>query len=153
MVDGTQQTFVISPNGLTNNGLPTDSSGGWISDTKFEAVIEGKEFTADVIKHGFIVTVFSETGYLKLVIDDPLYQAAGVVNDDGSLFAHMPGGVVAVHVEDGVDVKVGSRLMVIEAMKVEHTIRAPFDGKVLSVNFAVGDRVTEGAELVFLGPG
>ncbi len=38
--------------------------------------------------------------------------------------------------------------MILEAMKMEHTISAPVDGVVDHVNFAVGDQVAEGAELL-----
>ena len=41
-------------------------------------------------------------------------------------------------------------MMVIEAMKMEHTIAAPRDGLVAAVNFAAGDLVEEGAELIAL---
>jgi 3-methylcrotonyl-CoA carboxylase alpha subunit len=44
----------------------------------------------------------------------------------------------------------GAPLVVLEAMKMEHTIVAPARGIVVAVNFAVGDRVTEGADLVDL---
>ena len=42
----------------------------------------------------------------------------------------------------------GAALVVLEAMKMEHTIAAPAAGVVVAVNFAVGDRVAEGADLV-----
>jgi 3-methylcrotonyl-CoA carboxylase alpha subunit len=45
----------------------------------------------------------------------------------------------------------GAPLMILEAMKMEHTITAPAAGVVAAVNFAVGDRVKEGADLVDLG--
>ena len=60
--------------------------------------------------------------------------------------------VVAVHVEDGALVAAGTPMMAVEAMKVEHTIRAPSDGRVTDVKFAVGDRVSEGQELVSFDP-
>ena len=87
-----------------------------------------------------------------LTIDDPLIAEAGGAADSGSLFAHMPGVVVSVFVGDGAEVTKGTPLLAVEAMKVEHTIRAPFDGTVTSVNFASGDRVMEGAELVSFSP-
>ena len=62
--------------------------------------------------------------------------------------APMPGVVVAVSVAAGAEVVRGAALMVIEAMKVEHTIRAPSDGTVDEVLYAVGDAVEEGAALV-----
>ncbi len=60
----------------------------------------------------------------------------------------MPGQVVAVAVKAGDVVTRGTRLMVIEAMKMEHTIMAPGDGTVTSIRFAVGDKVGEGEELI-----
>ena len=60
----------------------------------------------------------------------------------------MPGVVVAVAVTAGAEVVRGQPLMVVEAMKVEHTIRAPADGTVDEVLYVVGDAVDEGAALV-----
>jgi 3-methylcrotonyl-CoA carboxylase alpha subunit len=60
----------------------------------------------------------------------------------------MPGKVVAVRSEAGARVKRGAPLLVLEAMKMEHTIAAPADGVVESIRFRAGDQVDEGAELV-----
>jgi len=62
----------------------------------------------------------------------------------------LPGRVIAVHVEPGDRVADGSVLMVIEAMKMEHTITAHADAVVAAVRFAVGDRVDAGELLVVL---
>ena len=62
----------------------------------------------------------------------------------------MSGTVVAVHVSIGDRVARGAPLIVLEAMKMEHTIAAPAPGIVTAINFAVGDRVPEGADLVDL---
>jgi 3-methylcrotonyl-CoA carboxylase alpha subunit len=60
----------------------------------------------------------------------------------------MSGTVVAVMVKSGDRVAKGAPLIVLEAMKMEHTIVAPSDGVVNVVNFRIGDRVGEGADLV-----
>jgi 3-methylcrotonyl-CoA carboxylase alpha subunit len=60
----------------------------------------------------------------------------------------MSGTVVAVMVAVGDAVDKGAALIVLEAMKMEHTIVAPASGRVAAVHFAVGDRVGEGADLV-----
>ena len=57
---------------------------------------------------------------------------------------------VAVNVLDRQAVAAGDVLMVIEAMKMEHTITAPADGVVKEVHFAAGEQVLEGAELITL---
>lgn len=66
----------------------------------------------------------------------------------GKLTAPMPGKVIAVHVKPGSRVKVGDPLLVVEAMKMEHTITAPFDGEVSEINYAQGEQVSEGDQLI-----
>ena len=59
----------------------------------------------------------------------------------------MSGTVVAVHVQPGSEVKVGSAVITMEAMKMEHTLRAPADGTVTALLAAVGEQVSEGTLL------
>jgi biotin carboxyl carrier protein len=66
------------------------------------------------------------------------------------LEAPMPGRVIAVHVAPGEQVTRGQELLVIEAMKMENSVRAPRDGVVASVAATVGDMVGPGAVLVEL---
>lgn len=66
----------------------------------------------------------------------------------GKLTAPMPGKVIAIHVKPGSKVKVGDPLLVVEAMKMEHTITAPFDGEVFEINYAQGEQVNEGDQLI-----
>ena len=60
----------------------------------------------------------------------------------------MPGKVIALLAEPGAAVEKGAPLLVLEAMKMEHTISAPRKGVVKAFHFAAGDQVTDGAELV-----
>jgi 3-methylcrotonyl-CoA carboxylase alpha subunit len=60
----------------------------------------------------------------------------------------MPGRVLAVLVEPGARVRRGEPLLVLEAMKMEHTIAAPADGVVKAVHFQAGQQVEEGARLM-----
>jgi 3-methylcrotonyl-CoA carboxylase alpha subunit len=60
----------------------------------------------------------------------------------------MSGTVVAVMVAAGDLVERGTPLLILEAMKMEHTIVAPAPGRVAAVNYAAGERVREGADLV-----
>ncbi len=68
------------------------------------------------------------------------------------LRAPMPGRVIKVFVETGAAVDKGAPLIVVEAMKMEHTILAPATGKVLVVHYAAGDTVKEGADLIEFAP-
>jgi biotin carboxyl carrier protein len=64
----------------------------------------------------------------------------------------MHGRVLEVLVAAGDRVEGGQRLAVIEAMKMEHTLRAPFAGVVTEVPVAAGAQVVEGAEIVVIAP-
>ena len=66
----------------------------------------------------------------------------------GALEAPMPGKVIAVMVAPGQAVHRGDGVLVVEAMKMENTLRAPRDGTVRSLAVTVGDMVTPGVVLV-----
>ena len=68
----------------------------------------------------------------------------------GTLASPMPGQIVKVFVRVGDRVEAGAPLLVVEAMKIEHTISAPARGRVEEVFYSVGDKVDEGIELVAL---
>ena len=65
-----------------------------------------------------------------------------------SLTAPMPGAVIRVHVKEGDEVEEGQRLLVLEAMKMEHTLTAPEKGRIKRLPYGVGDVVPLGAALV-----
>lgn len=67
---------------------------------------------------------------------------------DGAILAPMPGKVIAVDVTAGDTVSKGQKLLVLEAMKMEHALTAPFDGKVAELTVAVGSQVQVEALLV-----
>ncbi|EJJ29350.1 acetyl/propionyl/methylcrotonyl-CoA carboxylase subunit alpha [Rhizobium sp. CF142] len=62
---------------------------------------------------------------------------------DGAILSPMPGLVISVDIAEGDRVVKGDRLLTVEAMKMEHTLRAPFDGIVGKLPVAVGARVSE----------
>ncbi|WP_413194701.1 acetyl/propionyl/methylcrotonyl-CoA carboxylase subunit alpha [Pararobbsia alpina] len=97
-----------------------------------------------------VVYVFSGGEAWRFEWQDPLAHTSDAEHGDGRLTAPMPGKVVAIHVAQGDAVTKGKPLLVIEAMKMEHTIVAPSDGIVDAVLFGVGDQVTDGAQLLHL---
>lgn len=112
---------------------------GWTFDGKPGA---GAHVTRD---H---VTVYADYG-VSFARPDPLARGAGAQAAAGAL-APMPGRVVSVHVTVGQTVDEGDRLVVLEAMKMEHTLRAGRAGQVAEVLVAEGDQVEAGAPLVVL---
>ncbi|MFN3932772.1 MAG: acetyl/propionyl/methylcrotonyl-CoA carboxylase subunit alpha [Brevundimonas sp.] len=71
---------------------------------------------------------------------------------DGSLRAPMPGKIVATPAKPGDAVTKGQPVVVLEAMKMEHALVAPFDGVVAEIAVAVGDQVTDGTVLATVNP-
>lgn len=71
---------------------------------------------------------------------------------DGSLRAPMPGKIVAAPARAGDTVAKGQPVVVLEAMKMEHALVAPFDGVVETVGVAVGDQVADGTVLAVVRP-
>ena len=72
--------------------------------------------------------------------------------EQGSLLTPLPGTIVATHVAPGQQVARGAPLVTVEAMKMEHTLTAPYEGTVTRVAFGVAERVAAGAVLVELAP-
>ncbi len=105
---------------------------------------------ATVVRLGEDRLVFAPGLRRRLTYLDPLAHAGEEAQHAGHLAAPMSGTVVAVHVTIGDRVERGAPLIVLEAMKMEHTISAPAPGIVTAINFAVGERVPEGADLVDL---
>lgn len=69
----------------------------------------------------------------------------------GVVTAPLPGVVLSIAVKPGDVVRASDTVLVLEAMKMENSIQAGRDGKVIAVNVAVGDSVLEGAPLITLG--
>jgi len=65
----------------------------------------------------------------------------GSASSDGQILSPMPGRVISVEVSAGAIVKKGQRLLTLEAMKMEHTLTAPFDGVIAELNAVAGSQV------------
>ena len=81
---------------------------------------------------------------------DPLATAGASHGQQGGLTAPMNGSIVRVLVEVGQSIEAGTQLVVLEAMKMEHSVRAPRSGIVNALYCQEGDMVGEGAVLVEL---
>ncbi len=127
-------------------------SGGVGPDEPVTAAGKDGTLTAPVVLSGQEVTVFLPDGPVVLAVHDPLEEAGGDEEAAGHLTAPMPGRIIEIHVAAGDDVVRGTPLLVLEAMKMEHTITAPVDGTVTCVRYAVGDLVEEGSDLLELEP-
>ncbi|HUY84676.1 MAG TPA: biotin carboxylase N-terminal domain-containing protein [Steroidobacteraceae bacterium] len=112
--------------------------------------IDGVRRRIDWWRDGARITLWHGAERIEIEISDPRQGAARASAHEGELVARLPGTVVATPVAVGEAVAAGATLLVVEAMKMEHAIRAPYAGIVRAVHFAVGARVTEGARLIDL---
>ena len=119
-----------------------------LGDQQVEAAV-GQRGAALVTAEGAVVF---EQGQAFLLTRPVAAGADEEAGGDGQVLAPMPGRITQVAVEPGAQVARGQPLATLEAMKMEHTLTAPFDGVVSEVRAAVGDQVTEGALLVRLAP-
>ncbi|UCH73403.1 MAG: acetyl-CoA carboxylase biotin carboxylase subunit [Rhodospirillales bacterium] len=131
------------------------SAGSWhdddepvLIDEAMRVQLDGLAPAASVIRDGDTLHVFHEGGHWRLGIHDPLAAAEAHEGASGGLTAPMPGRIAAVQVKKGQTVAAGQPLIVVEAMKMEHTIPAPAAGTVSEIRFKAGDQVREGEVLV-----
>jgi 3-methylcrotonyl-CoA carboxylase alpha subunit len=122
------------------------------ADGRLAADVDGVRRTAGYWHHGHDIRLFVDGRSHRLLVVEPLPDDMDDV-PGGGVISPMPGTLTAVMVKAGQKVTKGEALAVIEAMKMEHTLKAPADGTVATINFAVGDLVEEGAALVDFIPG
>jgi 3-methylcrotonyl-CoA carboxylase alpha subunit len=123
------------------------------AQSSLEVEIAGRIRRLRILETGQDLDLFDGGRHVQLRVgftEDALQAAE--LTDAGSLVTPLPGTVVAVHVSKGQRVERGAPLMTIEAMKMEHTVTAPYAGIVDRLPFGLADRVAEGAVLVELSP-
>ncbi|WP_417815642.1 acetyl/propionyl/methylcrotonyl-CoA carboxylase subunit alpha [Thalassospira alkalitolerans] len=118
------------------------------NDGAIHATLDNVRKRACVLRDGNRLTIFRDGRSDRLEIFDPVAAAGGNEGAGGGLTAPMPGKIIAVLCEPGQSVVAGDKLVVMEAMKMEHTISAPVSGTIREIFFAVGDQVDDGAELI-----
>jgi 3-methylcrotonyl-CoA carboxylase alpha subunit len=123
--------------------------GERLPDGRLLVRLDERAFKARAVREGHDWHVFCEGEYRRLALRQEL---AGTDEDTraGSLAAPMPGKIIKVMAQAGAKVTKGQALLILEAMKMEHTITAPADGVVKEIHYAAGDQVLEGVELLTL---
>ena len=124
-------------------------SGERLADGGLLVHLGGDSFKARAVRAGRDWHIFCDGAYRRLSLRPEL----AVTDEDtraGSLCAPMPGKVIQVMAKAGARVAKGDALLILEAMKMEHTITAPADGVVKEIHYAAGEQVLEGAELITL---
>jgi len=133
---------------LELDGQETRVRGELGPDDSLRVDLSGLQLNATVVVAGErrYVFLYGRTWHLARI--DPLYHGGEGGGPEGGLLAPMPGNVIALIAREGAKVAKGAPLLILEAMKMEHTITAPAAGMVKAFHFAVGDQVGDGVELV-----
>ena len=138
-----------SGEGLRFKHGDTACSFAWTErdDDSFHIRLDGSGKTCRFVKAGNDITILTETGRVRLTLFDPYHFEGDTSANDGRLTAMMPGRIVKLMAAAGDSVVKGQPLIIMEAMKMEHTIVSPRDGVVERVAFQVGEMVPADAVL------
>ncbi|KPQ23370.1 MAG: 3-methylcrotonyl-CoA carboxylase alpha subunit [Halomonas sp. HL-48] len=137
---------------LTINDETLTASLQPLSGDAVAITLDGHRRRLQARRDGHVVVIADPSGETRLfwrridAIDHGHHEA------ESNLTAPMHGTVVALLVEPGASVEKGMPLMVMEAMKMEHTMTAPADGSVASFHFQPGDTVGQGDVLLDFAP-
>jgi len=121
---------------------------------RLQLALDDETYFARVVRHGDRLSVGTPRGRHELDLVDPFHYEPPDLLPDARLTALMPGRVVRVLARAGEAVAQGQALMILEAMKMEHTLVSPRAGTVARVAYAEGDLVPADAVLFeFSGDG
>ncbi len=152
-VDGNTDRAVIVRHQST--GLVLEIDGGQIEAACSEEAngdlavsLDGKRSTVHVVAEGDTLTILRHGHVHQLSRLDPSAAATGSSQAAGDIRAPLPGKITQVLASAGDTVKTGAPLIVLEAMKMEHTLTAPGDGTIDSISVIEGDQVGDGTILI-----
>ncbi|NNC98654.1 MAG: acetyl/propionyl/methylcrotonyl-CoA carboxylase subunit alpha [Gammaproteobacteria bacterium] len=121
---------------------------GSLDGNTLTAEIDGHRQAVVIMPHQDHYTLFSQSGAVNFQLQQPDYGEIIEGGDKGNFTAPMNGTVIDVLVKAGASVEQGDPLVIMEAMKMQHTIHAPAAGTVSELFCVAGELVTGGAELL-----
>ena len=133
---------------ISLNGQTTLARGKKLEGDRFAVELDDRRLMAGVVAVDDKRSIFLNGSTYSLQRDDPLHLVEAGGAQGGGLTAPMPGKVVALLAQPGQKVDKGTPLLILEAMKMEHTITAPAAGTVKAFCYAAGEQVSDGAALV-----
>jgi 3-methylcrotonyl-CoA carboxylase alpha subunit len=120
---------------------------GPIDGDRMQVALDGETYVARVARLGDRLSVTTPQGRHEVDLVDPFHYEPADALPDARLTALMPGRVVKIMAGAGTRVKKGQALMILEAMKMEHTIVSPREGVIERVAFRENDLVPADALL------
>jgi len=133
-------------------GEQTVEAEGQLDGDELLATINGYQSRANIAAHDDSFSLYTLDRALTFKLLEPDFGDQSADDDAGGLLAPMNGTIVTLLKEPNEAVSKGAALLVMEAMKMEHTIRAPSDGHVSAFYYKAGELVDGGAELLAFTP-
>ena len=133
---------------LLHSQLGRQKVQGSMTGEQIKINVDGRSHSLAIARHDTDFTLFFDGANTQGHLTPPDIGSADNTANDTGLQAPMNGKIVSVLVQPNEPVSQGTGLVVMEAMKMEHTIKAQADGMVLQFHFAPGDLVEGGASLL-----
>jgi len=141
-------TLLVNGKPRTVDFLPLDESlfSVLMDNKSYEVVIDDREGQYEVLIQGRMYTgrVLDERAQLLASRGGGLHAESGEI----SIKSPMPGLIVAIPVQEGLEVKKGQTLLILESMKMQNELKAPRDGIVQRISVTAGISVEQGKLLV-----
>ena len=137
---------------LRLDGRESNAAGRFTAAGQLELTLDAARRSLSVVRFGGSEHVFMDGGCHVLFRIDPLTMTAAATAGAAGLRSPMPGRVIELLATVGAEVAKGTALLVLEAMKIEHTIVAPEAGTIRAFKVSAGEQVGEGVELVDFVP-
>ena len=151
-------TIEVSPGGITLNGEPFDWDIVQLTDRTFHILHQHQSYNAEVLdlnpaQKSVRLKINNHIHEVQLKDRfDLLLEKMGISNaatpKTTDLKAPMPGLIVGINVQPGDAVGKGDTLLILEAMKMENSLKAPGNTTIKAIRTAQGDRVEKGQVLV-----
>lgn len=139
--EGDQHTIELPEESLTAQII-------WHDDYRMSISIDKDSINATVVPFDTAMAIFSKGQQFILHTQNPKAQQLNQSETETHLCSSMPGTIVEINIKPKQKVKKGEKLLVLEAMKMEHKITAPSDGVIKNILCQIGDSIVEGVDLI-----
>lgn len=153
LVEVEQKQFATTTRYIIKHAGNEVTAQGTLEGNALRADFDGYQFNATVAEHDDSFSLYTADSALTFKLAKPDMGDTDELDNAGGLLAPMNGTMVALLVDAGASVVKGDALLVMEAMKMEHTIRAPADGHVVSFYYRAGELVDGGSQLLEFSDG
>jgi 3-methylcrotonyl-CoA carboxylase alpha subunit len=137
---------------VEGDGITSELTVAALGGTRYALRQGGGSSQVSLVLKDSSVTVFSKGQIFRFTIPDALDSGSHAEAGGDAIMAPMHGLVCSISASPGQTITRGMALVMLEAMKMEHVLKAPRDGVIAEILMAVGDQVSEGSLLLTLEP-